>query len=236
VQAIEQAYQTEKHQIETDLNGKSLEEKERLARRLFNEARIVEKEKPNNPLVARQYRLLLEMDSFKETAVVTELLDREERLVYQKLMLDQQTQITQSIERMQAAIVQAIEVQMKDLGNIITQQSKIQQQQFDELILAHQQMLVEMSQVAKAQLVHSGLDTAEKATQVAPWLKNVAVTTEGTIKDILYDKKCQMMGIATGFAFSLTPVISLVKTPASIGATLVCESIPTIIEFIQKLL
>lgn len=232
VQAIEEAYQVEKKAVLDALNGKSPTEIALLARRLYNEARVAEKEKIDNPSVARKYRLLLEIDTFKETTVVTELLDREERLAFQKLMLNHQTQIDQSIQRMQAAIVQAIQVQTKDLGDLIVKQSEIQQHKLDELIVVHQQMLVEISQAVKAQVAHSIIDGAGKTATVVSSLAKTLVTEEK--REITSTiKSCQVLGRVTDVAASLTPVTNLAKTPIRLGAVMVCESIPFIAKFIK---
>ncbi len=113
-QAIELAFQTEKQWVETELRYvTNYEQREYIARRLYNEARIAEKEH-DSLMAARKYRLL-NLKLFIDTQVFTELLDREERLAYRKLMETKQDEILQSINSMQEAMVETFQIQVQHL-------------------------------------------------------------------------------------------------------------------------
>lgn len=141
-QAIELAFQAEKARVETDISQtKSYEEREYIARRLFNEARIAEK--AQNSLVAtRKYRLL-NLKLFIETKVFTELLDREERLAYQKLMLKKQAETTESIQEMREAVIESLKVETKELGDKITLELQVQGKNLEEIIAEQNRLLTE---------------------------------------------------------------------------------------------
>ncbi len=141
-QAIELAFHAEKERVEKDISKtKSYEEREYIARGLFNEARIAEK--AQNSLVAtRKYRLL-NLKLFIETEVFTELLDREERLAYQKLMLEKQAETTESIKEMREAVIESLQVETKELGDKVTLELQAQGKNLEEIIDEQNRLLTE---------------------------------------------------------------------------------------------
>ena len=228
VKAIENAYVVEKQSLEVILTGENHEEIEYIARRLFNEARMAEKESPNSPTAARKYRLLNEIDAFKDTKVFTELLDREERLAYQKLMLNQQTKINESINQLQAAVVQAIQAQTQVLGDTIAEQTALQTQKFDQLIATHQQMLDEINKVSQGQTANTFTSLLTGTTTIASNLTKNA-STEGS------NGWCNIFDV-TGTVGGFVPIVGSSVKLTSVGAEIVCKSLPHIVEFFDKVI
>jgi len=173
--AIEQAFKAEKLTIEKTVSQtKNYEEREYIARRLFNQARIAEK--PDNSLLAaRKYRLL-NLEIFIETQVFTELLDREERLAYQKLMADKQAEIAKSIQEMREAIVETIQVQTQHLENTVVNELQRQGQSLEEIIAEQNRLLTEKldtvnKNLQQGYLAGVGADMADLVPIVGTGLK-----------------------------------------------------------------
>ncbi len=174
-QAIELAFQAEKEILEKAISKtKNYEDREYIARRLFNEARIAEK--AGNSLVAtRKYRLL-NLRLFIETQVFTELLDREERLAYQKLMLKKQTETTESIKEMREAVIETLQVQTTKLGETITQELQAQGKNLEEIIAEQNRLLTEKLDTVNKNLGQGymggvGADLAELIPFIGPGVK-----------------------------------------------------------------
>jgi hypothetical protein len=130
-QAIELALAVEQEMIESLDNQADYTAHEQLARRLYNEARLAEKQ-GEKWVAARKYQLL-SLERFKDTKVLTEILDREERLAYQKLMQIQQAEVIKSLEEMRMAVVETLEVQTQTLAE--------QGQRLENLFAIHHQKL-----------------------------------------------------------------------------------------------
>lgn len=121
-QAIEQAFQSERDSLiaadeQTDDSGH-----ERLARRLFNQAREA-KENGDGLVMTRKYRLL-DLDRFKDTKVYSELLDRKERLEYQTQQKQQQAQILTSLNQLGQSVVQELQAQGNNTRHLIQAQGQ----------------------------------------------------------------------------------------------------------------
>lgn len=78
------------------------DKRDRIARRLFNDAR--EAEKASRLEIAGRNLALLADPRFRDTKAYTEWLDRQERLDFQKVLLDQQERVRVSIESMGRAV------------------------------------------------------------------------------------------------------------------------------------
>jgi hypothetical protein len=140
-EAIKLAFEAEKQAIAEKDNGSTYEQHERLARRLYNEARLAEK--AQNLLVAARKYLLLDLDRFRDTKVLTELLDRDERRLYQKLMQTQLSEIDQSIKEMREAVVETIQVQTQHLEQAVVKELRDQGQRLENVIATHNRVLAE---------------------------------------------------------------------------------------------
>ncbi|MDM8561345.1 hypothetical protein [Candidatus Parabeggiatoa sp. HSG14] len=168
-QAIRSAFEAEKAIIEMeDDKAKNHGEHEYIARRLYNEARIAENEvllsekkgnvsekEKNTLIVARKYQLL-HLERFRNTQVFTELLDREERLIYQKIMQEQQAKIVRSISDMREIVVNTIQQQTQDLGEVLTKQEK----HLEGVIAEHNRiMAIQLNEVkADIKKVNAGVE------------------------------------------------------------------------------
>lgn len=185
--AIQAAYDLEKQAIEQEIRSidcrKEGEEKRiceteaknRMARKLFNEARVAEKEAQKTVegekaeiearkmrfslQSARKYSILGNSDLFKETEVFTEMLDREERFVFQNQLLKKQDEITKAIDDMKTAVVAAIKEQTAILGGKLdTLDNSLKS--IEQTLVAHQKRMEE--QVAKInQSIERGNATLE---------------------------------------------------------------------------
>ncbi len=161
-EALQLALAAERKAVAEEEQNANYETHERLARRLFNEARLAEKEQ-NSLVAARRYALLTE-ERFQDTKVMTELLDREERLAFQKLMETKQTDIVNQIGKMQDAVVQTINVQTQYLGDTIVKELQTQGQQLEAVIATHNRVLTQqlqainqnMDKLGRQQLVMGG--------------------------------------------------------------------------------
>ncbi len=132
--AIQLAFEAEKQAIAEKDNGTTYEQHERLARRLYNEARLAQ-----NLLVADRKYLLLDLDRFRDTRVLTELLDRQERHLHHKLMQTQLLEIDQSINEMREAVVETIQVQEQ----AVVKELREQGQRLENVIATHNRILLE---------------------------------------------------------------------------------------------
>jgi hypothetical protein len=167
VDAIDMAFEVEKQRIEKELHiekelnsVKSLELLENIARRLFNEARVAEKQQ-NRLVAARKYRLL-NLEKFKETKVFIKLLDTEERLAYQKLKQAKIDEIAKSINDMLLAIKESLPAKLIEK---IPQSVKNLPSQLEEIIaLTTNQLEQQIEQVneniKQGNLGHVGADIA----------------------------------------------------------------------------
>ncbi len=173
-QAIKSAFEAEKKTIEMeDDNAKNHGEHEYIARRLYNEARIAENEvllsektgnvsekEKNTLIVARKYQLL-HLERFRNTQVFTELLDREERLTYQKVMQEQQAKIVHRINEMREIVVNTIQLQTKDLEKALTKQG----QHLESRIAEHDRLMAIQLNEVKADIkkVNAGVELQKSA-------------------------------------------------------------------------
>lgn len=161
VAAIDMAFEAEKQSISVELHSvKSLELLENIARRLFNEARVAEKQQ-NRLVAARKYRLL-NLEKFKETKVFIKLLDTEERLAYQKLKQAKIDEIAKSINDMLLAIKESLPAKLIEK---IPQSVKNLPSQLEEIIaLTKNQLEQQIEQVneniKQGNLGHVGADIA----------------------------------------------------------------------------
>lgn len=125
-EAMELAFQAERRTVEAHNAKLDAEKHQSFARQIFNDARVIESEA--NPTktaapehqdhvvpiaAARKYRLLLELPMFRDTKVVTELLDRHERTAYHRLELAQLEAINHNVKTMNDAIVEALQMQIE---------------------------------------------------------------------------------------------------------------------------
>lgn len=132
-QALELAVAAEQRQLETQNAALSnLDAHESLARRVYNAGRKAEKD-GNAVLAARKYRLV-ELDIFADTKVYTEMLDREERKAYERLLTAQQVDIRKSIESMQVAVVDTMKSQTEKLSQTVTAAIQQQTQQLSQTL------------------------------------------------------------------------------------------------------
>jgi hypothetical protein len=136
-QAIELALLAEQQAIEKEKGNH--DQHENMARLLYNEARVAEKEN-NTLLSSRKYRLL-SLDIFRDTKVFTEMLDREERFAYQKLMEAQQAETIKSIQEMHKAVVETIQVQTQRLEKTVKTELQAQTERLEAAIASHNQAL-----------------------------------------------------------------------------------------------
>lgn len=143
-EAIQLALAVEQTAVAAEDQKVNYETHERIARRLYNEARLAEK--AQQPLVvARRYELLNE-ERFRDTKVVTELLDREERLAFQKLMETKQIDIVNQIKGMQEAVVDTIQAQTHYLGDTIVKELQTHGQHLEGVIATHNRALTQQLQ------------------------------------------------------------------------------------------
>ncbi len=174
-QAIVLAFQAEKQMIEKEFSTiRGYEIREYIARRLFNEARVAEKQQ-NSLVAARKYRLL-NLEMFIGTKAFTEMLDREERFTYQKIMQAQQAEIANSIKEMREAVVYTIQVQTQHLENAIVNELQIQGQHLEEIIAEQNRLLSEQfdkvnKNLQQGYLAGVGADVAELVPFVGTGLK-----------------------------------------------------------------
>lgn len=117
--AIMLAFKAEQKAVEQRLLQ---EDKESVARRLFNQARIAERH--GDLLQANRKYQLLEQEIFFDTKVYTEYLDREERLIFQQLVLKQQQEINDNIIHLQDNVIASIQHQTQSLFQILSEQNQ----------------------------------------------------------------------------------------------------------------
>jgi hypothetical protein len=173
--AIQVSYNLEKQAIEQQIHAldcrkegeeKRLcetEAKDRIARQLLNEARIAEIE-ANKPvsendkesearkirfslISARKYSVLLNSSLFNDTKVLTEKLDRDERLTFQHQLLQKQDEVKQAIDDMKIAVVAAIKEQTEILGGKLDTLDKSIQSVEQAIVAHHQQMEAQLSKI-----------------------------------------------------------------------------------------
>ncbi len=142
--AIELAYQAELAALRSQLVQADIEKMERLARGLFNEARLAEKA-DQQWTAARKYRLL-NTEAFRQTQAFTEWLDRQDRLDYQKLQLAHQASLTRQLQTMQTAIVKTLEMQSQQFGEKITAALSEHTTRMEIALNTHGQLLSEQLQ------------------------------------------------------------------------------------------
>jgi len=166
-QAVELAYQAEKTALQAEIDGAwydlsakffADENRERVARRIFNQAR--DAEKTGTMLVAeRKYRLLDEWEAFKDTKAYTEHLDRQERLDYRQRQAEREKQLAAQIDTLRTAVVQTVQNEHAALrqavqaqGDKITREVRLQGERMEDALLAHNQMLQQQFAAVGAQL------------------------------------------------------------------------------------
>ncbi|GEM_PF-1193310 len=143
-EAIQLALAVEQKAVEAEDQKVDYETHERLARRLFNDARLAEKEQ-KSLVAARRYALLIE-ERFRDTKVMTELLDREERLAFQKLLVTKQMDLANQIKGMQDAVVQTIQAQTQQLGDTIVKELQAQERRLEEVMVSQHRALMQQVQ------------------------------------------------------------------------------------------
>lgn len=153
-EAIQLALTVERKAVAAEDQNVDYETHERIARQLYNEARLAEKE--HTSLVAARRYALLNEERFRDTKVVTELLDREERLSFQKLMATKQTDIVNQIKGMQDAVVQTIQDQTQYLGNTIVKELQTQGQRLEEVITTQNRAMTQQLQAINQNLQVQG--------------------------------------------------------------------------------
>jgi hypothetical protein len=164
VAAIDRAFEAEKQSIEEELHSlKSLESLENIARRLFNEARVAEKQQ-NRLVAARKYKLL-NLEKFRETEVFIKLLDTEERLAYQKLKQDKTNEIAKSINDMFLAIKESLPAKLIEQMEQSVKNVEIFPSQLEEIIAflksqLEQQIEQVNENIKQGNLGHVGADIA----------------------------------------------------------------------------
>jgi len=158
-QAIELAFETEKQRIEKELSDiDNIELREKIARRLFSEGRIAEKQ--HAPLVAARKYQLLNLDIFIDTKVFTALLDKKERFAYQKLMQTKQNEIAKSINEMRDAIIETIQLKTQLMEPAMVKELPAQNPSLEKIIARHNYLLVQQfKQLNKNIKAGSHIDT-----------------------------------------------------------------------------
>ncbi len=180
-QAIELAFQTEQQAIEKEKGNH--DQHEYMARRVFNEARVAEKEN-NTLLSSRQYRLL-SLDIFRDTKVFTEMLDREERFAYQKLMEAQQAETIKSIQEMHQAVVETIQVQTQHLEKTVKTELQAHSQRLEAAIASHNQALSKQLEQLNQRMNHSGeRDVIDDVADLVP-LVGQGIAIASLVKRVL---------------------------------------------------
>jgi len=167
VAAIDMAFYAEKQSIEKELHSvKSLELLENIARRLFNEARVAEKQQ-NRLVAARKYRLL-NLENFRKTEVFIKLLDTEERLAYQKLKQDKTNEIAKSINDIFLAIKESLPAKLIEQMEQSVKNVKKPSQLEEIIALTKSQLEQQIKQVneniKQGNLGHVGADIASFGT------------------------------------------------------------------------
>jgi hypothetical protein len=178
-QAIKFAFDAEKHLLEEEFSLMEQQERENIARRLFNKARVAEKQ--NEPLnAARQYQLL-HLEIFSETTIWKTLLDKEERLAYQKLMQAKQDEMFQSINEMRDALIKTIQAQTQFIEQAVLEELRRPGLDLDKIIAIHNRLLIQqLEQVNK----HKAQGKLEKMGADIPELISVKGTDSKIAKII----------------------------------------------------
>ncbi len=115
--ALRRAGDLERQAIDRQLADSAnltLDRLERTARRLFNDARLAERD-GLRPIAARRYQLL-EDPRLRETRTYTDYLDRTERLEFQRTLLEQQQRIEQAMGRVGQAVTAGFQTVSRDLA------------------------------------------------------------------------------------------------------------------------
>ncbi len=121
-EAVRYADEVERKAINAELGwGAGYDKRDQMAHRLFNEARKIERD-DHRLSAARHYRVLEEM--FVDTRAVTEMLDRAERLEFQKEMLTQQHQVQEAIARMGQALSRDLQASTQRLEAAISEHNR----------------------------------------------------------------------------------------------------------------
>jgi len=175
-EAIQAGYDLEKQSLEREIRSldckkegeeKRLcetEAKERIARTLFNDARMAEKEANQSVSEieevefaarktrfslksARKYGMLMNTNLFNDTKVFTEMLDRDERLAFQNQLVKKQDEIKSAIDDMKNAVVAAIKEQTEILGGKLDTLDKSIKSVEQAIVTHHQQMDAQLSKI-----------------------------------------------------------------------------------------
>ena len=183
--AIEAAFQAERRAIEEELSAELLgvklpyfsdEKRERIARRLFNEARMAEK--AHQDLVAdRKYRLL-GLDLFRDTRAYTELLDREERLAWRTHLKEHQARVESATAQLESALVNALDTQTHRLEDAITEHNRA----MDRRIRAVRDDMRQGFQAAANALHRSQADNDRRFAQVYGAMNNGFAQVGGALR------------------------------------------------------
>ncbi len=163
-QAIKFAFDAEKHRLEEEFSSMDQEERENIARRLFNKARVAEKQ--NEPLIAARQYQLLHLEIFSETKIWTTLLDKEERIAYQKLMQTKQDEMLQNINEMRNALIETIQAQTQFIEQAVLEELQSPRLDLDKIIAIYNRLLIQQleqvnKQKAQGKLEKMGADVPE---------------------------------------------------------------------------
>jgi len=175
-EAIQAGYDLEKQSLEREIRSLDCkkegeekrvcetEAKERIARTLFNDARVAEKQANQSVSEieevefaarktrfslksARKYGMLMNTNLFNDTKVFTEMLDRDERLAFQNQLVKKQDEIKSAIDDMKNAVVAAIKEQTEILGGKLDTLDKSIKSVEQAIVTHHQQMDTQLSKI-----------------------------------------------------------------------------------------
>ncbi len=107
------------------------ENKERIARRIFNEGRVAENAK-DELVMDRKYRLLSQ-ELFHDSEVFTEMLDRNERQAHEQRMILHQERIQGNIKTLKSAVVNELKTTASQLEDAIRDHNRRVKQQFQKV-------------------------------------------------------------------------------------------------------
>jgi hypothetical protein len=210
-EAIKMLSELEKNNLEKEIKDKSPDQLETIARKLYNEARKIEKE--SLMLAAPKYSLL-NLPVFNVTKTVSEMLDREERKIFEAKLLQELRSIKTSIDDMKATIVDAIKEQSKLLGIIIEQNKDL------KITIDNHYNVVskQLEQIKQMNVNLGGLNLDFSGSSLSYQPSNAK--NDSTVSSII------SIGIDTLTNF--IPFGGLVKT--------IMRSIPTVYRFVKRLI
>ncbi len=143
-QVIKLAFENEHQLIKQQINENS-ELTEQIARHLFTQGRIAEKQ--NQLLVAARKYELLKLDLFADTQVAKQLLSEKERDAFQNLLQLKQNESYQNIEKIQIIVTQIIQIENPNLE--LTILNTLANQNLTQIINTRNQLIIEQINIAK---------------------------------------------------------------------------------------